>query len=212
METKADSLKRLEKQAYLTYHRDGLTDLALGILVVLFGIGMKYDQTLLAPIYGCIGYPLWFLLKRWITERRLGYVEFGTARKSRERRGWILLFMMGCLVLFLGIMSYLAVIGGSSGGLGGLRGYLLISVIFAVLTSSIGLVLDLTRLHLYSLLILCLGSAGHLLGWQPESGILLPGCLILAAGAALLISFMIKYPRSGFEPDSLADENGDLES
>ena len=210
MKKEADNLKWLEKRAYLTYHRDGLADLALGILVLLFGIGMKYDQTMLAPIYGCVGYPIWLLMKRWITERRLGYAEFGTARKSREKRGWVLLFMLGCLVFVLGIMAYMAVIGG--GGLPGLRGYLMISVIFAVLISSIGLVLELARLHLYSVMILFIGSAGHMLEWKPESCIILPGSLIVVTGAALLISFLIKYPATGMEPEALAEGKGDRES
>ena len=90
MKEKDHGLKQLEKRAHLMYHRDGITDLALGILVVLFGLGMKYDQTLLAPIYGCVGYPVWMLMKQWITEKRIGYVEFGAARKKREKRGWIL--------------------------------------------------------------------------------------------------------------------------
>ncbi len=35
------NLKELERKTYLAYHQDGLADLALGVVVVLFGIGMR---------------------------------------------------------------------------------------------------------------------------------------------------------------------------
>jgi len=199
MKKGANSLKQLERRAHLMYHRDGITDLAIGILVVLFGYGMKYDQTLIAPIYGCLGFPIWMLAKQWITEKRIGYVEFGAARKSRERKGWTVTLLAGCVFLIFGTASYAIVTGGGTGWLAGIRGYLLISMIFAVLSSGIGMVLDLARLHIYSLILLLMGILGHFLEWKPETGILLPGLLIVFTGAILLITFLLKYPAGGSE-------------
>jgi len=152
------------------------------------------------------------LAKQWITEKRIGYVEFGSARKSRELKGWIVIFVTGCLFLIFGIMSYAIVTGGGTGWLSGLRGYLVISMIFAILSSGIGMVLDLARLHLYSLILVLMGLLGHILEWKPETGIILPGLLIVFTGAMFLITFLLKYPAVGSESAVCGDGKEDKES
>ncbi len=192
---KIKELRELEKRAYLSWHRDGLADIGLGILVLLFGLGMKYDQTLLAPIYGCLGYPIWLILKQRITEKRLGYVEFGEERKTREKRGWILLFLLGCVFLMLGIMAYILVSTGRGGtSLPGGNGLLFLGVVFAVLISSIGIVLQLVRLHAYSVFVVFSVLLGHFLGWLPESAVILGGAVPTTSGFILLVTFLKKYP------------------
>ena len=194
----------LEKRTYLTWHRDGLADLGVGLLVLIFGLGMKYDLVLLAPVYGCVGYPIWLLLKQWITERRLGWVAFGERRKRREQRGWTVLLMLGCGVLVLMAGAFYLVSGEDRSGM---MEQLAISLIFVLLVSSVGAVLQLVRLHLYSGLILLAGVLGHILSWNPETRILLPGAIVVLSGGILLGTFIARYP-AGSGGDELPGTEG----
>lgn len=205
MKATTGEMKEVEKRAYLSWHRDGLADTGIGLLVLIFGIGMKTDTTWLAPIYGCLGYPLWLLLKQWITERRLGWVAFGAERKRREKRGWTIMLIMGCGIFVLATGAYLLVRGASGGGLPGI---LLISLIFVVLTSGLGIILQLIRLQVYSGIILLFGVAGNLLEWKPETGVILPGAIIVIAGLILLVTFVRKYPLIG--PDDAVSGEGSM--
>jgi hypothetical protein len=194
---KALKLGALEKKAYLMYHGDGLADLAIGLVVLLFGLGMEFDQTLLAPIFAAVAYPLWLGAKKGITEKRLGYVEFSEERKSKERRGMIILFLLGSVTFLLGILGYVALTGGgAASGLLQRSGYLLLGAMFAVLISSVGLVLGMVRLHAYSAMIILSVSLANLFGYSREMGIIVPGVLTVSSGTWILASFLRRYPVS----------------
>jgi len=185
----------MEKRAYMAYHGDGLVDLALGLVILLFGLGMQYDQTLLAPIFGAVAYPVWLVAKQKITERRLGYVEFSDRRKRKEKRGMISLFVLGCLICLMGIAIYLILTRGESPkGILMESGILLLGFMFGLMISSVGLALGVIRLHMYSLLVILLVSLGHFLNWPKSYGVILPGSTIVICGTLLLITFIRRYP------------------
>ena len=199
------TLNEMEKKAYLMYHGDGLVDLALGMVVLLFGLGMQFDQTLLAPIFAAVAYPVWMAAKKGITEKRLGYVEFSEARKGREKRGMLILFLLGCLVLLMGVGGYVAVTGG--GAMGGLMresGFILLGFIFGLMISSVGVVLGATRLHGYSLLVILSVIGAHLLELPRQVGIIVPGAIIVLLGLYMLVTFLLRY--KGSSEGSSTDE------
>lgn len=185
----------MEKRAYLGWHGDGLVDLGLGSVVFLFGLGMQTDQVLFAPIFASLAYPLWLGGKKWITEKRFGYVEFSDERKRKEKLGMIILFLLGSFTFLMGVMAYKAVV---SGGLGSdfmrQNGYLSLGIIFGLLSSSIGLVLGLSRLHVYTSLILASVALTHTVAWPHPIGIMAPGLIILGSGVLLLVQFLWKHP------------------
>lgn len=193
-----NGLKELEKRTYLRYQGDGLVDLGLGMVILLFGLGMAVDQTLLAPIFAAVAYPVWLAAKKGITEKRLGFVEFSEARKKKERSGIIYLCVLGCVVFLLGIGMYTVLTGeGDFRHLFQAHGYLALGLIFGILASSIGLVLGLGRLHAYALLVMGSVTAGHFLHWPLPAGIILPGSVIIFCGTLLLLKFIRKYPVPG---------------
>lgn len=201
-----NNLESLEKKAYLMYHGDGLADLALGLVVLLFGLGMQFDQTWLAPIFAATAYPVWLLAKRGIAERRLGYVEFSEARQAKEKRGLIYLFLLGCVTLLLGVLAYGAVVSG-----GGMRellqagGNIFLGMIFAVLISSVGLLLGTVRLHAYSAVVLLSVVLTRTVGLSRELGIIIPGTIIVLCGVGVLVKFLRLYPAAS----SLGEEETD---
>ncbi len=188
-------MKWIEKRTYLAWHGDGLVDLGLGSVVFLFGLGMQLDQVLIAPIFGCLAYPLWLAGKKWITEKRFGYVEFSDERKRKEKLGMVILLLLGSFTFLLGVMAYKLVVGGGAGSHFMLdNGYLMLGLVFGLLSSSIGLVLGLIRLHVYTSLILASIALTHTMVWPHPYGIMFPGLIILVAGISLLGQFLWKYP------------------
>ncbi|MEX0331218.1 MAG: hypothetical protein AB3N64_07330 [Puniceicoccaceae bacterium] len=201
------SLESLEKRAYLMYHGDGLADLALGMVVLLFGLGMQFDQTWLAPIFAATAYPLWLAAKRGITEKRLGYVEFSEGRKAKEKRGLIYLFLLGSLTFLLGVLVYAVVVsGGELPGILQQSGYLMLGLIFAVLISSVGLLLGTVRLHAYSAVVILSVVLSRLAGVSREMGIIIPGVIIVSCGTIVLIRFLMRYRNQPSNEENAGDE------
>lgn len=188
-------MKGIEKRTYLAWHGDGLVDLGLGAVVFLFGLGMQLDQVLIAPIFASLSYPLWLIGKKWITEKRFGYVEFSDERKRKEKLGMVILMLLGSFTFLMGVFTYKIVV---SGGMGAEfmreNGYLMLAVVFGLLSSSIGLVTGLSRLHAYTSLIIASIALTHTMAWPHQYGILFPGLVILIAGVSLLVQFLWKYP------------------
>jgi hypothetical protein len=192
------TLNELEKKTYLLYHRDGLADLALGLVVLLFGLGMHFGQALLAPIVAAAAYPVWLAAKKGITEQRLGYVEFSEARKNKEKRGLTGLLILGSVMLLLAIVCFLALTSGSAAGdLMDGSSIFMLAIIFAIMTSSIGVLLGALRFHGYTLLVILLAVLTQLLAWPEQAGVIIPGAIITASGFYLLVSFLLRYKGSG---------------
>jgi hypothetical protein len=79
-------LARIERRAWLSYHEDGLIDLAFGLLLIFAFAGSVADRYRYAAyvLLLLVGPALAFA-KRKITVPRLGAVEFSPERKTRKR-------------------------------------------------------------------------------------------------------------------------------
>ena len=100
-------LKELEKKVYMPYHRDGMLDISPGLWILLCGIAM---YTHLIPFVGLIPILVMgvgYLTKKFVTIPRMGYVNFSTARKSKERRKMSFWLVLG-LVAFGAVLVRLA--------------------------------------------------------------------------------------------------------
>jgi hypothetical protein len=80
-------LGRIERQAWQSYHEDGLMDIAFGSLLLFVYVGSTADRLHWGAIVALllVG-PALALAKRVVTAPRLGSVEFSAARKGRKRR------------------------------------------------------------------------------------------------------------------------------
>jgi MFS family permease len=195
----------IEKRTYLAWHGDGLVDLGLGSVIFLFGLGMQVDQVLFAPIFASVCYPLWLVAKKRITEKRFGYVEFSDERKQKEKQGKVILLLLGSFTFLMGVMAYHVAIGGGTGAnFMHQNGYLMLGMVFGLLSSSIGLVIGLSRLHVYTSLILVSVALVHTMAWPHPYGIMIPGLVILIAGISLLGQFLWKYPAG--DPEMIEGE------
>jgi hypothetical protein len=211
--TKQNSLREIEKKAYMSYHQDGLLDIVIGLYALAFGIGIFMDKILefsfaaiMPGILIAIVLPIWIQAKRKITMPRIGFVKFG-ARGSNK----LFALLLGLAVAGLGVFMLFSVFmtTGQNGRPWWLEilfqyGMIWIGLGAAVIGSLFAYTMGLKRLHGYGLLTLALFASGHFLGVPFEYLLLAIGSVIIASGAALLVQFIRRYPLPKGAPDNAA--------
>ncbi|MCW4009062.1 MAG: hypothetical protein NWF05_00370 [Candidatus Bathyarchaeota archaeon] len=196
------NLKEIEKKAYISYHRDGLLDIFVGVYILGFGLGIFINilwessfGSIMPAILIAVILPLWIAAKRKITMPRIGFVKFGGQGTNR-----FMAVLLGFMVAGIGVMfvftlaltqrpewinvlfqNGLIVVGTAS---------LAVCVLF-------GYSMGLKRLYAYGVLSLVLFVIGHFLGVFFAYILLALGLAIISNGAFLLMKFVRKYPLQG---------------
>ena len=199
--TKQNTLREIEKKAYISYHQDGLIDIVIGFYALAFGLGIILDTVydvgfaaIMPAILIAIILPIWIQAKRKITMPRIGYVKFG-ARGSNK----LFAIFVGLMVAGLGVFFLFTVATTQNGTPFWLDilfqyGMIWIGLVSAVLASLFAYSMGLKRLHGYGLLILALFVSGYFLSIPFQYLLLAVGSTIIASGVALLASFVRRYP------------------
>jgi hypothetical protein len=198
--SEAMDLKTLERRAYLLYYEDGLLDLFVGLVLVFFGLQMRFELGTMSGMW--ILWPLVWMAKRLITYPRIGMVKFRSGAKARE--GLVLLIVVG--VVFLVFVAGLVLFLGVSGGLGVraevlafLRRYsgLVFGGAIVVVLVSIAAALGVKRFYAYAGLALPVFGFGWLAGAALEVPMMATGALVALAGLTVLVRFLRAYPLPG---------------
>ncbi len=203
----SDRLKAVEKRAYRSTFEDGIYDIVLGIMLLVFSVIPVMEMLGLNRFYA---YPLFIVLplvslvgKKYITVPRLGAVEFGPKRKTRARLlGWIFaaaLFLMAPVVImvFAGGMQEGARTASTLWILAG-------SAALPLLTMA-AFFMDFPRMYIY--LAVVSGAVVEVEFVSPVIGKIpgcivafgLPGLVITIYGILLFSRFVKKYPVPGKE-------------
>ncbi len=202
--TEEPNLREIEKKAYMSYHQDGLLDIFAGLYILGFGLGI-YMTIMWEFFFGVIipgiliaaVLPIWIAAKRKITMPRIGFVNFGIRGATK-----ITAIFIGMMVAGLGAFSVftLATFQGES------RQWLdlifqngMVIVGFGSLAVCIlfGYSMGLRRLYAYGLLAMIALVVGHFMGIFFAYILIALGIMVIAAGVALLLSFVNKYPLQG---------------
>ena len=196
-------LSKIEQKAYLSYHRDGLADILIGLFILAFGIDMAVG-TLATSLLGWMPVLLYWPLKRLITYPRMGYVDFSPERKTKEKKKSVVLTIALCVPFTLGLLVFLVVSGrtGLSPELvDKVREYsiLIFGVILASFISLGAFLSGVRHLYAYAALILIFVASGRLLDVQRHLYFISSGVVILISGVIVLIRFLRKYPRNAEE-------------
>jgi hypothetical protein len=210
--TKQNTLREIERKAYMSYHQDGLLDMVIGLYALSFGLGIFVDKILefsfaaiMSAITISIVLPIWIHAKKKITMPRIGFVKFGAGGSNK-----LFAIFLGLAVASLGVSLALGVFMiGQNGRPVWLEilfqyGMIWIGLGAAVIGSLFAYNMGLKRLHGYGLLTLALLVSGHFLGIPFESLLLTIGSVIIASGAALLVQFIRRYPLPKGAPANVA--------
>lgn len=209
--TKQNTLREIEKKAYMSYHQDGLLDIVIGVYALSFGLGIVADKILdfsfaviMPGILIAIVLPIWIQAKRKITMPRIGFVNFG-ARGSNK----LFAVFLGLAVAALGVFFLFTLATAQNGRPVWIDiifqyGMVLIGLGAAVIGSLFAYTMGLKRLHVYGLLTLALFASGHFLSIPFEYLLLTIGGVIIASGAALLVQFIRRYPLPKGAPENAA--------
>jgi hypothetical protein len=199
--TKQDTLRDVEKKAYMSYHQDGLLDIVIGVYALAFGLGIVADKilefgfaTIMPAIIISIVLPIWIQAKRNVTMPRIGFVKFG-ARGSNK----LFALFLGLMVAGLGVFFLFTLATVQNGRPFWIDmlfeyGMIWIGLGSAVIGSLFAHTMGLKRLYGYGLLTLSLFVSGHFLSFPFEYLLLVLGSVIIASGAALLAQFIRRYP------------------
>jgi MFS family permease len=149
------SLKEAEKKAFRATLNDGLWDIALGCIFLMFVIapllstrlGDFWSSAVFVPFLVLIYLAIWQIRKHVITPR-IGTVTFGRVRKGKLKKFTIVMLVINIAAFILGLVAAMNV-GRISGRM--------ISTLFGLFLlfgfSLAAYFLDFSRLYLYGLLV-----------------------------------------------------------
>ncbi|MFX1474680.1 MAG: hypothetical protein ACFFCO_04260 [Promethearchaeota archaeon] len=203
--TKPISLKAVERKAYLSYHKDGLVDICLGLALLTSFIGfivVALYPTIFADVFWIIMtapisviwiWPFIYMgAKKSITIPRLGYAEFSPKRTKKTRGIIALFFIINFVSLFVGFYALVS------------REFTLFLVAhFLVILGLVGLLLfglvaylsDFQRFYVYGGLTAITFILSYYLNIAFYIPILSLGTVLLVAGIVLLVQFLRQYPK-----------------
>jgi hypothetical protein len=194
-------LKAAERRAFRSTFQDGLWDMFLGMIFLLFAIGpllqkaeLSKTANMLITLGVNLGSVLIFVLaKRYITTPRIGLVNFGDARKSKVRKGRLVL----AASVVLGLVVFILTASGNLSGGEIILG--LFSLNILVVFGAMAYYFDFTRLYGYAVGFALSLPVGLLLeewieGFEAPYTFFLSAGVPLIIGTVLFVRFLRDYP------------------
>jgi hypothetical protein len=194
------NLKEIEKKAYQFTFKDGLYDMAYGLLLVLVSIApILREMIYLGYIFFLIfPAPLIIILgKRYVTIPRIGIVKFSQKRTKSQSKILLLIAVLVPLTVLMVILTFLGMFNVTVGG------YIVpvgAGLFALILLSLVAYFIDYSHFYLYGISIgLGIPVAevlepllGDLFNYVVCFGI--SGALIFMYGLLTFITFVQKYP------------------
>jgi hypothetical protein len=188
-------MKEIERQAYLSYSEDGLVDIAIGLVILLWGVFLVVEPSGLIGLLGPLALAVWYLGKRFITIPRTGRIQPSQKMGRKMRNLAIFLLVLGFIVLG-GILTGM-LIGYTSSNSYSLG---ILGLVIAAGVSLLAYLLNAARLYAYAVLLFVAFAGGEILSASITTfdafafSVIFAGALILLSGLVVLIRFMRRYP------------------
>lgn len=199
------SLKNLEREIFRTSTQDGIIDLHIGCMLLIFAIAPLLSSTLGDFWSSAVFLPFWLLVffglrafRRSQIQPRIGKVEFGAYRVKRLKHLNLIILVFNLVAFGLGMLAFFNVLS--------LPGWLPLSIIFLIGFSLGGYMAESPRFYLYGVLCALLPFLGEYLyqnhgfshhGFPVVFGSLSGG--IILWGLILLARIIRTYPLPGSE-------------
>jgi len=190
------NLKEIERKAYTSYHQDGVIDITIAFVTLLFSVITLGDISLLGGISGILAISLYAGFKKLVTIPRIGYVKFP---QQRTQRITALAVVLGTLSAVMGLVAFVqtASQGTPEWLLFLIDNYILsIGTAVAALFLLAGYAFKTKRIYAYALLTLVMFVAGHFIHFPLYYYLTALGSLILACGLVMMTRFVRKYPKA----------------
>ena len=184
------NLKDIEKKVYISYHQDGILDISLGLLILLFGIAMYTHLIAFVGLIPVLVMGVGYLAKKFITIPRMGYVNFSNARKEKERRKMSFWLVLG-IVVFGAVLIGLAKRNILPGLDSVLQAYplLALAVIFSIMIITAALYSGTFHLYAYVALVLIVLVLCQFIYASEPPRVIFMGALILLCGLLIFIRY-----------------------
>ena len=188
-------MKEIERKAYMSYSEDGLVDIAIGTVILLWGVFLVVEPSGLISLLGPLALAIWYLGKRFITIPRIGMIQPSQKMDRKMRNLAIFLLILGGIALGGILTGRIVGYAFSSGYALGILGLVLAGGI-----SVLAYLLNTTRLYAYAVLLFIAFAGGETISASITTfdafafSVILAGALILLSGLAVLVRFLRKYP------------------
>lgn len=157
-------LKDADRKIFTTSFEDGLVDIFIASVVLMFAVG-PFLSVYLGDFWSSfIFLPLWgvvYLILRWarkqVVNPRIGFVKYGPIRRKKLSIFTVVMLVLNTIFFVLGIFSSLMPLGP------GWQFILPFGAIVLILFSLAGYFLDLTRLYFYGIMLALAPVVGELL-------------------------------------------------
>ncbi len=189
----------VERKMYQSFWNDGITDLVVGLGVVLIGIVWLLDLAVLTIIVPVLLLPLWIFARKTISEPRAGFVRFSSARQERVHRVSATASIVGYGVLMAAGGLYLLFRGGSDPGpIAATVVRSMPTIILASVFLVVGFVLEMPKRSIgYAVMTLAVAGMGIIVPLDPSIQFLTVGALVMIGGGFVLRRFLSENPSSG---------------
>jgi len=202
-------LKDLERRVWLRTFEHGLWDIAIGLLLLSFGVGILTGFYWLSAIVVPVGLPAMRDLARRLIVPRIGQATFRGRRKRSLARVRVILTVLALLGLGMFAFTGLATRDAAPDWMTWVRSHfvVVIGLIWGGTLVVAGWAVDYPRLYAYGallfggLLAVDLVPTGYHLGHVLAA----IGGLIALVGIGLLVRFVLRHPRCEEPADEVRD-------
>jgi len=188
------SLKEAERKAFRTKTDDGLWDVLLGCIFLMFAIapylsttmGDFWSSVVFLPFWGLV-YLTILLVRKYVVTPRVGTVKFGQRRKTRLMKLSLVLILVNAAALILGLVAAM-----TFGSVPGQIYPIFLGLILLLGFSAAAYFLDMPRLYLYGLLLWLSPLVGEWLwrqGYATHHGF--PITFGITAGIMIIVGLVI---------------------
>lgn len=188
-----NSIETMERKAFRSFWGDGLLDLMLGLVLLVFGLAWWQDVAVLGAVFPAACVSMWRPLRRRLVEPRMGFVEFSGDRelKTRSFRFGLAGFFAGTAVLGMLIIALWknAVLPQPAEWIAGFP-----LVLLALPAAGFALFTGCRRFYFYALLLLAAALELVIQGLEPHAGLLASGVVITLSGLFVLARFIMRHP------------------
>lgn len=201
--TEKVSLKDLERGLFRDSIQDGILDIQIGLMLLMFVLPIYLSPKLGDFWSSAVFLPLWLLVifaprayRKKVIWPRVGTMIYGNYRKKKMMRLNIIMLVFNMLALILGLFSFF-----NFSALSGWAPSAGFSMIMLIGFSTAGYMLDMPRLYLYAILIAAAPVIGEYLyrnfgashhGFPITFGSL--SAALVTTGLIILIRLLDKYP------------------